>query len=170
MSEIRIRPGVPGDVDVVLGLFDTAIEWLVSRGLEGQWGTEPFSGDEKRVARVRGWVDGGGLSIAELDGEPVGAIALTETCPPHVAEVDEPELYVDLLITSRSRPRRGVGRALLDHARAQARARNIDLLRVDCWAGGDGDLVRYYESQGFVRTSTFDVRGWIGQVFEQRVR
>jgi hypothetical protein len=41
-------------------------------------------------------------------------------------------------------------------------------MRVDCYAGGTGDLVRYYERNGFVRTETFTVKEWPGQVLEQR--
>lgn len=169
MSEISIRPGVPADESVVLGFFDAAVEWLVQRGSAGQWGTEPFSGNEKRIERARGWANGGTLHIAELGGEPVGAIALTDRCPAHVERVGEPEVYVDLLITSRAHAGLGIGGALLEHAREHTRRHGVSLLRVDCWAGGDGALVRYYQRQGFVPTSRFDVRGWIGQVFEQRI-
>ncbi|OZM73749.1 GNAT family N-acetyltransferase [Amycolatopsis antarctica] len=169
MSELVIRPGTPADQDLVLGFFDEAVAWLTERGRSGQWGTEPFSGNEKRTARVREMAESGGLSIGLLDGVPAGAITLTGTCPAHVEPAPERELYVDLLITSRACTGRGVGAALLEHGREMARERGIGLLRVDCWAGGDGALVRYYESQGFVRSGRFDVCGWIGQVFEQRV-
>jgi hypothetical protein len=39
---------------------------------------------------------------------------------------------------------------------------------VDCYAGGDGALVRWYESAGFTRTQAFEVRGWPGQLLERR--
>ena len=42
------------------------------------------------------------------------------------------------------------------------------MLRVDCWAGAPA-LVAWYERQGFVRSGTFDVGGWIGQVFTMRL-
>ena len=48
-------------------------------------------------------------------------------------------------------------------------AAGVPLLRVDCWAGAPG-LVGFYEAQGFVRDAgSFDVRGWIGQVFSMRL-
>jgi len=46
---------------------------------------------------------------------------------------------------------------------------HVDLVRVDCWAGGDGDLQRYYESQGFSPTVRFTVDDWVGQVLERRL-
>ena len=58
---------------------------------------------------------------------------------------------------------------MLDRTKAIARDRGIDLLRVDCFAGGDGSLVRYYESQGFRRMQPFQVKGWPGMLLAQRV-
>ena len=63
---------------------------------------------------------------------------------------------------------------LLDHARELAREAGVGLLRVDCFAGGDGALVRYYEKQGFTRDVEFAVprvndSDWPGQVLVQRL-
>lgn len=92
---------------------------------------------------------------------------------PYVPAVDEPELYVRLLVTDRSLAGHGIGSTLLDHARELARAAGVGLLRVDCFAGGDGALVRYYERQGFTRTEAFAVpvngSEWPGQVLAQRL-
>jgi hypothetical protein len=54
--------------------------------------------------------------------------------------------------------------ALFDEARAAGAA----VLRVDCWAGAPA-LVAWYERQEFERSGTFDVDGWIGQVFTMRL-
>jgi hypothetical protein len=51
----------------------------------------------------------------------------------------------------------------------EARTRGVSLVRVDFYAGGTGDLVRYYTRQGFTPTGTFTVGTWPGQVFEQRI-
>ena len=53
-------------------------------------------------------------------------------------------------------------------AAQEARDAGAALLRVDCWAGAP-PLVAWYERQGFQRTGTFDVGGWIGQVFAMRL-
>ncbi|GAA4545960.1 GNAT family N-acetyltransferase [Amycolatopsis samaneae] len=169
MSQIVIRSGDTGDEKTLLGFFDDAVAWLVSRGSPGQWGTEPWSEIPKRIERVRGMAADPGLRIAEVDGEPAGALIVTEECPTHVQKVEEREIYVGLLITSRRFTGHGVGARLLEYALDEAGRRGIDLVRVDCWAGGDGQLQRYYEGQGFKPTVRFNVDGWIGQVFEQRV-
>ncbi|MFC9257723.1 GNAT family N-acetyltransferase [Amycolatopsis thailandensis] len=167
MSDFIIRKGGSGDFQTLLDMFDEVVAWLAGRGSAGQWGTEPWSTIPKRVERVRGMVDGPGLYIAEIGGEAAGAIILGDRFP-HVSPVDEPEIYLGLLLTSRRFTGHRVGSRLIEFALAEARERGIGLVRVDCWAGGDGDLQRYYESQGFKPTERFDVKGWIGQVFEQR--
>jgi GNAT superfamily N-acetyltransferase len=90
--------------------------------------------------------------------------------PSYVLAVSEPELYIQLLVTARSHAGHGIGRALLEHARAEAAACGAALVRVDCWAGGDGGLVRYYRAAGFTPTDRFTVDGWTGQVLEQRLQ
>jgi GNAT superfamily N-acetyltransferase len=167
-----IRAGTAADVPAVLGLLDRAVEWLVARGRTGQWGTEPASTDPRRREQARGWLASGGLYVAVVDGEVAGALvvgAAAEYVPPAVG----PELYVNLLVTDRRRAGSGIGTLLLDHARQLARRAGVALLRVDCYAGADGALVRYYESQGFVATARFTVAlpsgPWPGQVLEQRL-
>jgi GNAT superfamily N-acetyltransferase len=169
MDNIVIRSGDSGDTDTLLGFFDEAVEWLVARGSSKQWGTEPWSQVPKRVERVKGMAADPGLRIAVVDGEAAGALIVSEEHDPHVPAVDERELYIRLLITSRRFTGRRVGGRLLEYALDEARRRGIGLVRVDCWAGGDGELQRYYESHGFRPTVRFTVDAWVGQVLEQRV-
>jgi GNAT superfamily N-acetyltransferase len=162
-----VRRGGPEDAAAVIALFDEAVEWLVARGQTGQWGSEPLSRNERMVARVHGWAGGDGLWMAEMDGRVAGALVVGSR-PEHVHAVDEPELYVELLLSSRALAGRGIGAALIAHAASLAREAGVPLLRVDCWAGAP-TLVAFYERQGFVRDGTFDVGGWIGQVFSMRL-
>jgi len=160
---VRIRRGGPDDASGVIALFDEAVEWLVARGQTGQWGSEPLSRNERMVARVHAWAAGDGLWMAEEDGRVAGALVVGER-PEHVHPVDERELYVELLLSSRALAGRGIGAGLIRHAVALARDAGVPLLRADCWAGAP-TLVAFYERQGFGRDGTFDVKGWIGQVF-----
>ncbi|PRY36367.1 GNAT family N-acetyltransferase [Umezawaea tangerina] len=161
-----VRPGGPADLGTVLGLLDEAVRWLVSRGRTGQWGDAPFSTSPARVEALQSWSDD--LHIAELDGVAVGALAIGPA-PEYVPPVVGPEVYVTALVGSRRG--RGSGRLLLEHARAEAVARDVDRLRVDCYAGGGGALVAYYVSAGFTPTATFTVEGdWPGQVLEMPLR
>jgi GNAT superfamily N-acetyltransferase len=165
---VKIRPGTPADVPAVLALMDEAVEWLVARGQTGQWGTEPLSGRGSFVSQLEGWVATGGLRLVESeDGRPVGAL-IVGAHQPYVPPVDEPELYVILLVTSRKHRGEGVGAVLVEQAIAEARSAGAQLLRVDCWAGAPS-LVRWYESQGFVPTAGFAVGDWQGQLFEMRI-
>ena len=169
MDNIVIRSGDSGDVDTLLRFFDEAVEWLVARGSSKQWGTEPWSGVPKRVERVKGMAADPGLRIAMVDGEAAGALIVSEEHDVHVPPVNERELYIRLLITSRRFAGQRIGGRLIEYALDEARRRGIDLVRVDCWAGGDGELQRYYESQGFKPTVRFTVEEWVGQVLEQRL-
>ena len=164
---MRIRRGGPGDAEAVIALFDEAVAWMVARGQTGQWGTEPMSRNGKMVAQVHGWAAGDGLWMMDDDGVAVGALVVGSR-PDHVHPVDEPELYVELLLSSRARAGQRIGARLLEHAVGLARDAGVALLRVDCWAGAP-KLVGFYEAQGFVRDGSFDVRGWIGQVFSMRL-
>ncbi|MEW9552598.1 hypothetical protein [Nonomuraea sp. NPDC050783] len=54
-------------------------------------------------------------------------------------------------------------------AAAEALARGVGLLRVDCYAGDDGRLVAYYESCGFTRVAPFRVKDWPGMLLQRRL-
>jgi GNAT superfamily N-acetyltransferase len=140
---------------------------MVARGQTGQWGSEPMSRNAKMIARVREWAAGSGLWMMDDGGSAVGALVVGER-PEHVHPAGEPELYVELLLSSRARAGERIGARLLEHAARLARDAGVGLLRVDCWAGAPR-LVAFYEEQGFVRDGTFDVRGWPGQVFAMRL-
>ncbi|MFV2126410.1 GNAT family N-acetyltransferase [Micromonospora sp. LOL_013] len=179
-DQVRIyhRAGAQADVPAVLALLDDAVRWLAEHGRTGQWGTEPQSTDPRRIATVTGWAKESGLVLACVpvgDGgeRVVGALAVG-TARSYAPPVNEPELYVNLLVTDRSWAGRGVGQALLDRARTLAVERGATLLRVDCYAGGDRALVRYYERAGFTAAEPFTIDQpdgpWPGQILSQRIR
>jgi len=164
VADLEIRRGSSADFDVLLALFDEAVAWMVARGQEGQWGARPFSERRETRRRVAEMAASDGLWIAQRDGEPVGAL-IVGTHPPHVEPIERSELYIELLISSRAHAGSGIGARLAARAREIALARDVEVLRVDCWAGAPS-LVAWYEAQGFTRSGTFDVGGWKGQVFE----
>jgi GNAT superfamily N-acetyltransferase len=163
---LRIRPGVPADRPALIAMADEAVAWLASIGRGGQWGTTPWSQNQHSVDRLNEMVAGDGLWVAELDHRPVGAMALGDP-PPYVPKATETELYVQFLITSRQHRGQGIGRELLRHADAEARRRQATILRLDCWAGGDGRLIDYYVAAGFRPTERFQVGSWPGQLLER---
>jgi GNAT superfamily N-acetyltransferase len=171
---MRIRAGGLDDVAVVLALGDEAVTWMNARGNTQQWGTAPWTGHEKREAAIRDQAHGGGMRIGEdQDGTVLGALVITESPQAYVPAAGERELYVNLLLVSRRHRGRGVGAVLIEHAKQEAATRGIDLIRVDCWAGEEGSLVRAYERYGFSRAQEFTVTRpageWPGMLLTMRL-
>lgn len=171
--EITIRDAGAGDVPVILGMLDICVEWLAGQGRTGQWGTKPLSRSPRTVESVVRYMEAGAAYIAEADGEPAATLTLTDAPGAylsHLPPVGEPERYIHWLASDRRFKGHGVGSALLAHAAEVTRGAGVGLLRVDCYAGGDGRLVRYYEDNGFTRTETYLGAGdWPGQVLERRL-
>ena len=161
--DMRVRVGGPADEPTLLSLFDEAIAWLVARGQTGQWGSAPYSSRPAGLKQVRRLAADGGLRIAELDGQPVGALVVG-AAPGYAPPAESEELYIQLLLTSRAHAGRQIGGRLVDRAVAEARRRGCEQVRVDCWAGAPG-LIAWYERQGFIRSQTFELNGWNGQIF-----
>ncbi len=171
---MRIRHGGPDDIGAVLALGDEAVRWMNLRGNTQQWGTGSWTGNDQREAFVHGHAHGGAMRIAEgQDGTVLGAMVITETRQAYVPEAGEPELYVNLLLVSRRHSGQGIGAALIEQARHEAAARGIDLMRVDCWAGEGGSLVRVYEKYGFSLVQEFTVPlpggDWPGMLLAMRL-
>jgi GNAT superfamily N-acetyltransferase len=171
---MRIRSGGPDDIAVVLALGDEAVLWMNVRGNTQQWGTTPWTGNDKREAAIYDQALIDGLRIAEdQDGAALGAMVITENRQPYVPEAGERELYVNLLLVSRRHGGQGIGAALIQCAKQEAAARGIGLIRVDCWAGEEGSLVRVYERYGFSRVLEFTVAlpagDWPGMLLAMRL-
>ena len=76
---MRIRPGGPDDIAAVLALGDEAVTWMNARGNTQQWGTAPWTGNQKRDAAIGDQARGSGMRIAEdQDGMVLGALVITE--------------------------------------------------------------------------------------------
>ncbi|AQW50716.1 GCN5 family N-acetyltransferase [Streptomyces hygroscopicus] len=152
-------------------MLDSAVAWMNDRGNTEQWGTTPYSQKTGGVARVERYTTVNAPYIAELDGTPVGAMVLDSGPSPQVpiAPAGEPERYVRLLVSDRQHAGLGIGAALLAHAVEETRRAGVGLLRVDCWAGGGGELVAFYERNGFTATDRFLSGSWPGQVLARRV-
>jgi GNAT superfamily N-acetyltransferase len=164
---LTIRPGDEADGPTVVALFDEAVAWLVEHGHTGQWGARPFSERPGIRERVHGFRIGGGLYIAERDDVPVGVLVVGPA-PAYAPPAPVPELYVILLLSSRRSAGQGIGSVLVNKAIELGYERGAEVLRVDCWAHAPG-LVRWYEKQGFSRSSRFELNGWQGQIFTMQL-
>jgi GNAT superfamily N-acetyltransferase len=172
--EITLRDGGADDMPVILGMLDGCVEWLVAQGRTEQWGAKPLSQSPGTVESVGRYVAEGSVYMADVDGVPAGTLTLTDSpgdSLSHLTPPGEPERYIRWLASDRRFKGLGVGSALLTHAAEETRRAGVSLLRVDCYAGHDGKLVRYYEAGGFTRTETFTVgeHGWPGQLLARRV-
>lgn len=173
MNAFVVRRALPDDARAVLQLFDEAIEWFVQSGNTGQWGTQPFSGQALWQNRVAEWCAGPDSWVAVHPELGVcGALVLGEAAS-YVPPATEPEVYVRTLIGSRDPRAKGTGRRLLAFADERAAASGLSLLRVDCYAGGTGELIGFYESCGYTRAGTFTVpkepHDWPGQLLTRRL-
>ncbi|KDN78741.1 GNAT family N-acetyltransferase [Streptomyces olindensis] len=172
--EITIRDGGPDDIPAILGMLDSCVEWLVSQGRTGQWGTKPLSQNPKTVESVRRYMAEGSVYMAEVDGVPAATVTLTDSPGAYLSDLapaGEPERYIHWLASDRRFKGHGVGSALLAHAAEETRRAGVSLLRVDCYAGDDGKLVRYYEANGFTPVQSFTVgeNDWPGRLLARRV-
>ena len=138
-------------------MFDSAVTWLVAQGRTGQWGSEPLSAKPRLTENTAGRIERGETRVAVLDGEVVGVPSISEKPSDYVRPAGEPELFVNLLLTDRRVKGSGVGAALLEEAKAEARRRGLPLLRVDCYRGDDEKLVDYYRGQGFTAVEPISV-------------
>lgn len=172
---MRIRVGDRDDVPLILAFGDEAVAWMNARGNTQQWGTDAWSGRDDRREDFEKRAETGGIRVLEdEDGTPLGVMVITEGRQPYVPDAEERELYINFLITSRKHAGRGLGRVLIERAKQEAAERGIDLLRVDCWAGEDGSLVKAYEGYGFQRVREFTVprpgrEDWPGMLLALRL-
>ena len=174
-SALRLRLAIPEDAPRVLAVMDGIMEWLVGLGRTAQWGTQPWSESEALVQRVRGRIDRRELRVAVTgDDEIAGIVSLSRQAADYVRATEEPELFINLLATSRRFKGHDVGGLLIAEARAEAARQGLGLLRVDCFAGDDGRLKDWYASQGFAEVEPFVVKregrpDWPGMLFAMRV-
>ncbi|KEY73167.1 hypothetical protein S7711_04133 [Stachybotrys chartarum IBT 7711] len=81
--------------------------------------------------------------------------------------------YVEILISDfrTGAARKGAGAVLLQEMKAYSISRGAKALYLDCWAGNDGNLVKFYTGQGFVKVADFLVEkpgsgGWPGSLLK----
>ena len=86
--------------------------------------------------------------------------------PQYAPAAEEPERYLEALVTDRELAGQGIGTLLVDDAERLGRAAGARVLRSDCWAEAEG-LVRWYERLGFQRDGVKLVGTWPAQMFRR---
>lgn len=165
----RVETAGPEDLRKILVLFDGVQGWLVSRGLEGQWGTTPFSTSEAQRERFSKWIESGCFYVVRDSGEIVGTMVLSEQAPDYAQDGcagRAAACYLEALAVHRNCAGRGVGSALLSWAEQEALARGLSVVRLDCWAGNPS-LRAYYRRAGFAEVAVIELGTWEGVLFEK---
>jgi GNAT superfamily N-acetyltransferase len=129
-----IRDAEPRDAEAVARLLDEL-------GYPAGAGTV-----ETRLERLA--IVGDRVLVAEVEGEVVG-LAHLQVMP--TIEHDRPAAKIGALVVEKSRRRGGIGRALVEAAEAEARARNCGVLFLTTAERRD-DAHAFYESLGLEQT------------------
>jgi GNAT superfamily N-acetyltransferase len=143
MFSVKIRLADPSDLPCVAGILADAAAWLNDRGVR-QWPEYGFPEGET-LGRLRR----GETYLALLDDIIVGTISLDTSGEPFWSpEEAESSLFIHRLAVVRAHAGRGLGKALLDFARCEAKRRGCKWLRLDCVGDNEG-LKTYYKHEGF---------------------
>lgn len=155
-SNLRIRIAKPSDIAFLIQAFDSALTFIPV----AQWGSTPFTERSEWRKEKEGYVAedasiaNGKTWVAEVllpggEWKPAGSVVLSTTpatyAPPQSRSPPTiPELYVKNLITDRTLgdASKGVGKRLMEFVRGMAGEMGIQLIRLDCWRGGDDNLAR----------------------------
>jgi ribosomal protein S18 acetylase RimI-like enzyme len=135
---IEIRPAAAGDEDALATLDLSTWNWLTSPAPKPDPATGWTFFDEKTQPED--------VLVATVDGEVAGYIKLVR---PHPLAASDHVLLINGLTVDPSRRRSGIGRALIEAATAEARARGMRRLTLRV-LGPNKPARRLYESAGFV--------------------
>jgi GNAT superfamily N-acetyltransferase len=158
-----VRRGGADDLHEILGLLDAAVEWLVARGAEGQWGSDPFSTNASMVRHLSQIISAGELRIARDQSERVVGGYVLGLRPAYAPVIRGAERYIEAMVTARDLAGRGIGTLLVDDAIDRARLADARAVRTDCWAEAPR-LIRWYEECGFERGDRVWVGAWPAQM------
>jgi ribosomal protein S18 acetylase RimI-like enzyme len=126
---MQVRQGRHGDVAAVIAVVRRVVPLMIAAG-NLQWDAS-YPNPAVFVADV----EKGQLWIVEVEGQVVGAAAITTDQEPEYAEVgwdiSEQAVVVHRLAVDPAFQGQGVAKALMAQAEAEARMRGILLLRVD---------------------------------------
>jgi GNAT superfamily N-acetyltransferase len=170
-SDLSISRAVPADAAALETLLDAAATWQQERGI-AQWIPGGFADD------VRQTTVAGDLYVARRDDTIVGCFMLEAGAPPAIERwlTDRGRdpargAYLARLAIARDAVGHGLGRELLECARALAAGQGFGALRLDCPAENTR-LRRYYLDAAFghlgdVRTVGPNGEHWTSSLFER---
>ena len=168
VDKVRIRRASARDAPAVLAIFDDVIAWFVAIGNDGQWG-RGWSTQPRRIARDRR------LRAARRVGR-------RRSGRPRPRRIDPRRVHALRAARDRAGNLRaragGVARCAGAgcrpapdglRGRSARRAAGVARLRVDCYGGGTGALVRFYESSAMSEFHPSTWKGVAGAVLGRRL-
>lgn len=150
-TDYSLRRAEVGDLDDIIGLFDSAAAWLRTKDTD-QW-SAPWPSARARRERVLDGLRAGHTWLMTQDAKPVGTISFNKEADPKLwtdLEQADPAVYIHRLVVDRKCAGQGIGAALVDWA-AQRSAQSYGALwaRIDVWTTNTA-LHAYYVRQSFV--------------------
>ena len=166
---MRIEKGIADDLDEILLLFNKAQQWLIQKGHQAQWGTQPFTENPRQIEQFKQWLQQGTFYLLRHE-ECIASTLVIGNQAPAYAQAAFPHpphtLYLEAFATDPAFRGKGLGKMLLQQAEQEAETRGATRLRLDCWAGNRA-LRNYYQSAGFQEIGEFQVSTWQGALFEK---
>ena len=139
---VLLVAGTTADAHAVVGLRDTAAEWLLSRGIE-QWRPGELAVDVLAAKAAAGQ-----LYVRREQGAIVAAVVITWSDPAIWGVDDGAAGYVHTLVTDRRHSGRGLGLSVLADAEQLIAGQGRSRVRLDCVGTNDG-LRAYYRAAGY---------------------
>lgn len=171
---LDIRTAEIADIDDIVGLYEEAVSWLASRGLE-QW--QAASGkmqnpNELVRSRFERSIERHECYVGSVNGTVAAVVIIDDYADPEFwTPEDTPEsaLYLHRMVVGRRWGGKELGSQILDFAACLASERGKRLIRLDAWKD-NRKLHQYYVRNGFRHVRTVDLahRG-SGALFERDV-
>lgn len=141
---VIIRRADESDTETVSSILTEAADWVISRG------DKLWERDELDPSSVAGQVAAGMFRIALVDREAAGCYRFQEADEEYWDDVPhEDSAFIHRVAVRRKFAGQGISTAMIDAAKAEARAIGKRLLRLDCRAES-AKLRAVYERHGFV--------------------
>jgi GNAT superfamily N-acetyltransferase len=150
MTDILLRPAVPGDMQTIISMIDEAAAWLRRKGTD-QW-ANPWPDQMARDARVLRGLERGHTWLAEDSQGPVATVTYHQHANPKLwtdLEQGDRAVYLSRLVVRRRSARQEIGAKLIDWAGYRALHEwQAQWIRIDVWTTNFA-LHRYYTNRGF---------------------
>lgn len=138
----HIESALPADAPLLWALRQNREDWMARQSID-QW--EPNSRSlrwfDQSVRQDDWWVVRG-------DGDVTAAVRIAWSDSLWTEQGGEAAYLHDLMVSSAASGQ-GLGRLLIEHVDEQAKARGLNVVRLDCMES-NAELVGYYERSGFV--------------------